>query len=154
MKSAKWEPSPGALVAWLVSRPRSAWIADLYTFSLVGSGPVLRYTTSDLDVTVPYAPTPLTWDSRTALFDQFASKSYGHWKVELDVDTWQVVVSPRPGTVIGNQPWLAACAAGALDGATATVDRVYWDGPPPSTPGSPGAPCAAWSTSSPAWWRR
>jgi hypothetical protein len=121
-----------------VNRPRSAWLADLYTFTLVGSGPVLRYTTSDIDVTVPYSPTPLTYDSRTALFDQFASKSYGHWKVGLDVDTWQVVVSPRPGTLIGNQPWLEACCAGALDGALGTVDRVYWDGPPPLNPGLQG----------------
>ena len=137
MKTANWEPSAGGLAAWLATKPRAAWVADLYTFSLVGDGPVLRYTTSDLDVTVPYVPTALTWSSKAAMFDTFKSKSYGHWKVGLDVDTWQVVVVPLPGATIGGQPWLAAVRAGALDGALATVDRAYWDGPPPIGPGLP-----------------
>ncbi len=137
MKSAKYEPTAGALAAWLAAKPRSAFVADLYSFTLVGSGPVLRYATSDLDVTVPY-PSPVTFDAKTALFDSWKSKSYGHWKVGLDVDTWQVVVTARPDTFIGGQPWGIAIEAGALDGAVVSVDRAFWDGAPPLGPGLPG----------------
>ena len=130
MKPAKWEPSAGALAAWLATGPRNAWFADLYTFDLVGAGPVLRYTTSDIDITIPYSPAALTYDSKTALFDMFESKSVAHWKVGLDVDTWQVVVLPRPTALIGSQPWLNAVRGGALSGALVSVDRAFFSAPP------------------------
>ena len=129
MKSAKYEPSPGALISWLASKPRAVWMADLYTFSLIANGPVLAYTTFDANVTIPYA-TPVTYDSTTALFDNFQSKSTGHWKVGVDVDTWTVVMTPRPGAYIGSMPWLSAVVGGLLDGSVATVDRAFWDAPP------------------------
>ena len=130
MKTAKWEPSTGALAAWLATRPRTAWFADLYTLTLVGSGPVLQYTTSDIDITIPYSPTPLVYDSKTALFDSFDSKASAHWKVGLDVDTWQVVVGPRSTAMIGSQSWLTAVRGGALSGALVSVDRAFYSAPP------------------------
>ena len=129
MKAATYEPSAGALATWVATKPRNAWIADLYTITLIGGGTVLRYTTSDINITIPYG-SPLTYDSTSALFDTFQSKSTAHWKCGLDVDTWTVIMAPRPSAVIGSRSWLSAVVSGILDGATVAVDRAFWDGPP------------------------
>ena len=55
------------------------------------------------------------------------NKAYGHWKIGLDVDTWQVIVAPAPNATIGGQAWLAALRAGALDGAVVAIDRAFFD---------------------------
>jgi uncharacterized phage protein (TIGR02218 family) len=103
---------------------------DLYQFAL-GTGQTLYYTTADTDV---------LWAGHTyvaynVLFDSFNAKSQAHWKIGLDVDTWQVRVAPLEvdavtGALspaqIGNQPWLAAAVAGALDGAVVDIHRAYW----------------------------
>lgn len=137
MKAIKYETSPGALAAYFATKPQSALTADLYTINLVGSlnsGNPLLYTTADVDVTVPYG-TPITYTSQDVQFDQSNNKSYGHWKVGLDVDTWQVIATPRypnpvtsyAGSTIGGVFWLSALRAGVLDGATVLVDRAYFD---------------------------
>jgi hypothetical protein len=134
VKTAKFETSPGALVALLNARPRAFVWGDLYSFNLVGGG-TLRYCTADIDLA--YSGT--VWPHAGPLIDNERSKSKAHWKRGLDVDTWQVVFAPRnvdpvTGAVypdqIGNQPWLAAARAGALDGATVLVDRAYLAGWP------------------------
>lgn len=134
MKSPIWEASPGALMASLFPANAHADRAfarfDLYTFSTV-NGPVLRYAAADIDI----AYGGNTWSSKQVRVDTEQSKPLAHWKVGLDVDTWQIVMFPRPvdeitGAVypdaIGSVPWLSAVRAGALDGATATVDRAYF----------------------------
>jgi len=137
MKTAKYETSAGALLAFLNSKPQSAFACDLYTFNLAGtlnSGNPLTYTTADVDVLVPYA-SPVTYTSKDVQFDQLNNKATGHWKVGVDVDTWQVVAMPRlpnaansyAGSTIGGVFWLAALRAGVLDGATVQIDRAYWD---------------------------
>lgn len=137
MKQVKWETSPGALAAYLASKPQSGAYFDLYTFNLAGNingGTPLVYTTADVDITVPYA-SPVTYTSKDVQFDSFNNKAYGHWKVGLDVDTWQVLATPRmpnpatsfAGSTLGGQFWLSALRAGALDGATVLVDRAYFD---------------------------
>lgn len=102
---------------------------DLYQFALA-SGQVLRYTTADVDVI--YGGSRY---SSALFFDQSGNKAVGHWKTGTDIDTWQVYVMPvefDPVTMaaspikIGNQPWLAAAAAGALDGAVVDIHRAYW----------------------------
>lgn len=129
MKSAKYETAPGALAAYLATRPQGAFLCDLYTFALVGSlngGAPLTYTTADTDVAVPYAA-PVTYSSKAVYFDQLDNKAYGHWKIGLDVDTWQVIASPSPQALVGGQPWLQALRAGVLDGAIVSVDRAVID---------------------------
>lgn len=149
MKAAKYETSTGALAAYLAGKPEAAILCDLYTFVLAGGingGAYLAFTTADVDVTVPYANTgaplvntgpplppaptitgPVTYSSKMVYFDQLANKAYGHWKVGLDVDTWQVICTPSPQATIGNQGFLAALRAGALDGAVVAVDRAFID---------------------------
>jgi hypothetical protein len=103
--------------------------ADLYQFTLI-TGQVLRYTTADVDIV--YSGNTY---SSALFFDQSGNKAVGHWKTGLDVDTWQVYVMPvefDPVTLaqfpikIGNTPWLAAVAAGALTGAQVDIHRAYW----------------------------
>lgn len=129
MKSAKYETAAGALAAYLAGRPQGAFLCDLYTFALVGSlngGAPLTYATADVDVTLPYA-SPVTYSSKAVYFDQLDNKAYGHWKIGLDVDTWQVIASPSPQALVGGQPWLQALRAGVLDGAIVSVDRAFFD---------------------------
>lgn len=131
MKSAIFETSPGALAALLATR--SFVFADLYTFTTVNGGPVLRYAAADLDI--GYSGN--TWVHDGPLFDAGGGQGgpRGHWKTGFDVDTWSVTVAPRvahpvtgaayPDQINGQQWWQAA-REGALDGATATVDRAYF----------------------------
>jgi uncharacterized phage protein (TIGR02218 family) len=102
---------------------------DLYTFTLF-DGTVLRYTTADVSIRVGAN----IWDATSVAIDDPNQRAVGHWKVGLDVDTWQVKIIPRTvdpvsGSVypdkIGTTPWLAAAAAGALDGATLLVERAF-----------------------------
>jgi hypothetical protein len=148
MKPPKWEATVGALATFLGSRPQGALICDLYTFAFAGNvngGAPLLYTTADVDIAVPYpggawlvetgaplAAPPVatgttTWSSSLVYFDQLMNKAYGHWKIGLDVDTWQVICTPTPQATIGNQGFLAALRAGALDGAVVAVDRAFID---------------------------
>ena len=131
MKTPLVETFSGALKALLATR--SFVFADLYTFTTVNGGPVLRYAAADLDI----AWGGNTWVHGGPAFDQGqsgGSRPTGHWKVGLDVDSWTVIVAPRltdPITgaatpdLIAGQPWLQALRGGALDGATVTVDRAY-----------------------------
>jgi hypothetical protein len=130
VKPAKYETSVGALAAYLAARPESAYLADLYTITFAGGingGTPLTFTTADVDITVPYSPTPVTYSSKLIYLDQLNNKAYGHWKVGVDVDTWQVLCAPSPQATIGGQPFLSALRAGALDGAEITVDRCFVD---------------------------
>lgn len=115
---------------------------DLYQFTLT-TGQMLRYTTADVDIT--YAGNTY---SSALFFDQSGNKAVGHWKTGLDIDTWQVYImpvefDPVTGTQfpikIGNTPFLAAVAAGALAGADVDIHRAYW----PSWPQPWTSPLAA-----------
>ena len=130
MKVAKYETSAGALATYLASRPQTTAMFDLYTIQFAGDingGAPLTFTTADVDILVPYSPTPVTYSSQLIYFDQLNNKAVGHWKVGLDVDTWQVLVTPTAQAKIGNQPFLSAIRAGALDGAVVLVDRCFID---------------------------
>ncbi len=127
MKIAKYETTTGALVALLATRA-FVW-ADLYTITLA-TGVVLRLASGDSD----WAYAGNTWSHGGPFIEHPDRKPTAHWKVGLDVDTWQFSVIPRavdpisgaayPDT-IGSTPWLAAARAGALDGAVVQVDRAY-----------------------------
>ena len=126
------KPAPGGLVTLLnnaIAGTGTYVFTDLYVFTLT-SGQVLRYAAADADVI--YGGNTY---SSALFFDQAGSKAVGHWKTGFDVDTWQVYIMPvdvDPVTLapfpvtIGSQPWLAAVAAGALDGAAVDIHRAYW----------------------------
>jgi hypothetical protein len=127
------------------------YIARLYTISLFGGG-VLRFTDSDFDVlavsTSP-APAPVngfTYASGGVRIDQKQSKTQAHWKTGLDVDSYMLVLMPRPFDLvtdapfpdrIGSVPFLQACSGGALDAADFQVDEAYFSALPtwPLPPG-------------------
>lgn len=132
MKTPWYDSSPGALEAYLATRPRVMVACDLYTFKLVGGATVLHYATGDIDVQIP---SPLTsWSSKGVRFDVSGNKALGHWKVGLDTDTWSVQAMPRISDpvagsypdLIGGQPFLSAIRAGALSGADVQVDRAFF----------------------------
>jgi uncharacterized phage protein (TIGR02218 family) len=125
------------LAAWSSSQP--GYKVDLYTFNLAGGGR-LYYAVSDIDISFDH-PTygQQIWSSGEVRFDRDDQKAVGHFKIGLDVDSFQVAASPRSTDdltgaafpdMIGGQPWLQALAAGALDGATVEVDYAFFSGPP------------------------
>jgi uncharacterized phage protein (TIGR02218 family) len=123
------KPFPAGLDTLLATK--SYVTCDLYQFALTDGTTVLRFTTSDADVLYG----GVVWSSKGPFFDSLTSKSRGHWKAGLDVDTWQVeVIPPGADPVTGatypdkiyNVGWLSAARAGALDGATVDVHRAYW----------------------------
>ena len=150
MKPILWEASAGALDALLATR--QFVFADLYTITLPdGLSTVtqpLRYTTADIDV--GYGGN--TWLHGGPLVGSggaTGSRPTGHWKLGLDVDTWDVVIVPRaydpvsdtafPDN-IGGIPWQAAVRAGLLDNAVITVDRAFapvWPAWPVNAPFTP-----------------
>lgn len=140
MKTPFYETSGGALMALLLpgtKTPRQLALADCYEFTLA-SGPVLRYTDADRDITF----SGKTFSGKTVRFDDPGNKAAVAWKSGSDVMTWQVYVFPRPQDVltgapypdtIGSQPFIAACVGGALDGAQVTIYRAYFPDFPPAS---------------------
>ena len=106
---------------------------DCYTIT-TKSGPILRYTTADFDIT----DGANVWDAHSVRVGDFGTSARAHWKVGLDVDTWQALFQPRnsdpitgasfPDT-IGSVGWIAAAQAGALDDAVLTISRAYFQNP-------------------------
>ena len=128
MKTPIYEASTGALMALLAARA-FVW-GDLYTITLANGNGVLRLCSGDTD----WAYGGHTWGHSAPLVDTPGSRPTAHWKVGLDVDTWQFALIPRPvdpttgaawPDTIGGVPWLQAIAAGVLRGATVSVDRAY-----------------------------
>lgn len=101
---------------------------ELYDIALQ-NGTTLFLTTAD---------TPVLWTTRTYLtnppIDLAGSRSTGHWKTGLDVDTWTLMLAPRavePVTGapfpdrVGTTPWIQAARTGLLDRAQVNVHRGY-----------------------------
>lgn len=144
MKTVKYEPTPGALLAFLAAKPQLVFFADLYTINLAGGvngGDPLLWTTADSAITIPYGSGSVTYACDEVLVDQLNQKAVGHWKVGLDVDTWQVLTTPNGlAATIGDEPYLSAVRAGALDGAEILVDRVFFNPLPSGLPVRPTNP--------------
>jgi hypothetical protein len=130
MKTPVWEESPGALAALLLTKQFAQ--CDLHTWKLAGGAGTIRIAAADVALTYPGGP---LWPSDGPQVDLNSSRSTGHWKRGLDVDTWQTVVMARPvdpitGAAfpdkIGSVPWNVAARQGALDGADYQVDRAYF----------------------------
>jgi hypothetical protein len=143
MKTPWYETSPGATASLLEAGQFVD--VDLYSIDFAGSFlgvDELRLSAGAIDVVAAGS----YW-AQGPTFDQDKAKAVGHWKVGLDVDQWQVVVAPRlvdPLTgaaspdKIGATPFLAACQAGALDGARVQVDRAFAPNWSQTVPGSRG----------------
>lgn len=114
---------------------------DLYTITLF-NGQTLRFTTADFDINV----LGNVFSSQSVRIDQSQSKAQAHWKIGLDVDTWTVVLMPRPVDIItgatfpdtiGSVPFIQAAHSGYLDAADVQVDRAFFSAMPtwPMPPG-------------------
>ena len=142
MKTPIWESAPGALEALLETD--SFVTCDLYTYAAAGGSILCRYCTADIDITIP-SPISATWLGRAPLHGPVGGqRPLAHWKVGLDVDSWQWRVSPRKRDPFTNQPypdkllgkpWLESIRVGNLDGSTIQVDRAYFASWPVSAAG-------------------
>lgn len=104
---------------------------ECYTIAMQGGG-TLRYTSAHFPIS--YGGNLFAANGPLVGLED-SSGARAHYKVGLDVDTWNLTIKPRdidPMTgvafpdSIGSQPFLAAAAAGALDGATVTIERAYF----------------------------
>ena len=115
MKSAQ-----AALISLFASGVPFA-MADLYTFSLI-NGTVLRYAMWDADVTY-----------QGNLYN-CSGPGFKRSKVRcvtgIEVDTLDLTIYPTRTHLVNGQPFLAAARAGAFDGASLRVDRVFMTAPP------------------------
>ena len=121
---------------------------DLYTFILANGAGTLLYTNADFpitaaDATIWNAPkigggtlwtAGMTWAPKI-LGNADGADSFGHWKLGLDADGWNVTVAPRPFDLItgaafpdtiGGVPWIYAARSGAFDNAELIVSRAYF----------------------------
>lgn len=116
MKQPSWEPSAGALVAWLNANQQARPI-DLWTITLQG-GAVLRYSGGDAPVRV----NGITWSLGPGLQRSRVKQTIG---VAVDTLT-ATLVADETVTVIGT-PILQALAKGAFAGATIALERAFVD---------------------------
>ena len=116
MKAPLWEPSAGALVAWLNANTQAMPI-DVYTITLA-SGTVLLYSAGDAAITV----NGTTWVLGPGLQRDKVRQSIG-----VSVDALAVTLLADASVLVGAVPILQALAAGAFNGATLALDRVFLD---------------------------
>ena len=86
------KPAPSDLVALINTGDFVCW--DLISIALQNSADVLRYTNANFNIT----DGTNTWYSDGVRISggDSATTSQAHWKVGLDVDTWQITFAPRP----------------------------------------------------------
>ena len=130
------KPASTALAALINSGVFECW--DIYSFAL-WNGQTITLTTADFDIDARTLGGAIA-SSKGPYVDQKQSKTQAHWKIGLDSDQWQVVITPNvfdPFTgamtypdKIGTIPWLQACRAGLFDNAQVTISRAYFADPP------------------------
>lgn len=116
MKQPSWEPSSGALAAFLQSTAQAVPI-DLYTITLK-SGTVLRYSGSDVAVTVNgnyYGLGPALKRTRT-------KQSVG-----ISVDTMNIELYADSSVQVGGMGIIPHIALGYWDGGRLQLDHGFWD---------------------------
>lgn len=116
MRAAAWEPSPGALLAWLNAATQIV-MADLYTLSL-SDRTVYRYSG---------AGRALGIDSKVFTLGPQFDRSDWKTSVGITVDTMMVTVHAGPEIMIGAVPFIEAVARGLMDNARLRVDRAFYD---------------------------
>lgn len=116
MKKPIYEPSAGALAAFLNSTPQ-AIPNDLFTFKLK-SGAVLRYCSLDRG---------LTYSGKTFLAGPVISRSRVRQTVGIEVDKLTVRLSADDTVTVGGVPIIKAIASGTFANAQVWLDRAYLD---------------------------
>lgn len=96
-------------------------VVDGYTITL-NDGTILRYTSGDKDI-VYSGHTYLSGGVNDAIFNGGMNATL-HWKTGLEVDTLNLEVAPRGGTIEGYD-WFSAVRVGLLDGAQFNLGRFY-----------------------------
>jgi len=91
-------------------------MADLYTLTL-GSGTVLRYTSTDIDVLI---------EGNLFSSDLVIKRDRIKVMTGLEVDSLDVTVYPDSSTVIDGIPFTTAVRMGALDGAIFLLERAFF----------------------------
>lgn len=117
MKQPVWEPSPGALVAWLNAN-REARPVDLWTFTLVGGATVLRYSGGSVPVPVQAN----TWALGPGITRSRVRQSVG---TAVDDLTGRLIADAS--VLVNGTPILQAMAKGVFDNATVRLDRAFLD---------------------------
>ena len=103
------------LIQYLQSE-QSFLMADLFEFQLV-DGTALRYTNFDAD---------FLCDARLySSIGPIIRRSRTRCVIGVEVDTLNLEVVPGPNDLLLGAPWLKAVGAGALDGATLALYRVF-----------------------------
>lgn len=97
------------------------YMADLYTFTLVGGG-TLRYTDADIDIVA----NGYTFSSQGPVFDR-QNGGNAEWKLGLEVDTFDITVLPGPDDTMNGAPFLSGLRMGMLDGGTVQVERAFME---------------------------
>lgn len=114
MKKPLWEPSAGALVAWLNAN-RQALPIDLWTITLAG-GSVLRYSGADVPITVAGT----TWALGPGI-----QRGRRQQRVGVAVDTLSLTLFADDSILAGTVPILQALAKGVFTGATVALARAF-----------------------------
>lgn len=116
MKKPSWEPSEGALVAWLNAN-REAMPVDLWTITLQ-TGVVLRYSGADAPVTVA---------GQTYALGPGLLRGRRKQTIGIAVDTLNLTVLADDAVLVSGTPILQALARGAFSGATVSLERAFLD---------------------------
>jgi uncharacterized phage protein (TIGR02218 family) len=107
---------------------------ECYTIELFG-GTTLRYAACHFPIKLGSNTFSATGPLVGVNGSGGAGSSRAHYKIGLDVDTWNLAIKPRdrdPLTgagfpdKIGTQPMLAAAIGGVFDAAKVTVERAYF----------------------------
>lgn len=91
-------------------------LADLYTVTLVG-GYVARYTSAETDLTVG--------GNVFKGQDIFITRNKVRTMIGVEVDTLDLEISAQRSHLLNGTPWLQALRAGAMDGATVKLERLF-----------------------------
>jgi uncharacterized phage protein (TIGR02218 family) len=118
MKTPIWEPSAGALAAWLFAN-RQARPVDLWTITLA-TGQVLRYSGADIPITI--AALGLTWSLGPGLQRSRVTQTIG-----VAVDTMTVDLYANSTVLVAGRPILEALAKRVFEGATVALWRGFCD---------------------------
>jgi uncharacterized phage protein (TIGR02218 family) len=115
MKTPIWEPSAGAMVAWLLTATQARPV-DLWTFTL-NDGTVYRWTGGDTSTTAG----PATWTLGPGLIRGPRKQTIG-----VSVDTLRLTIYPGNATV-KSLPILVAIQRQLFNNATVRLDHAFFD---------------------------
>jgi len=116
MKAPVWEPSAGALVAWLLANTAARPI-DLWTIKLK-NGTTLRWTSGDVIVSV----NSVTWSLGPAITRTGLKQSVG-----VSVDTMTMTLAADATVQVGGVPLIQAIKLRTFANATVRLDRGFFD---------------------------